>query len=247
MSKFLYLNSVEHIRTWTTGGQAPLRLASSYLSQERRGTLTPDECRIRTTTADPHSVWAVIQNMFVGTTPENCDLDKVTVFSNGAASISDKFEDGLILCLSNSFDVNAHANRYPKDACVRIPDIDRLKETLDEALGSSSIMGRCHYTDTHERDPFTKGVADSWQDEFRIYWSHIKEEKLVAIPAGLCVEQWRRTTEPRPTSISSIATPPIQRSRPSQNRNQISGITIIGPNGIYFPPPGSNHKEEGES
>jgi hypothetical protein len=40
---FLYLNEVSYANAWTTGGVVPLSLASKYHSEERAGTMTPDE------------------------------------------------------------------------------------------------------------------------------------------------------------------------------------------------------------
>src|SRR5688572_2906378 len=120
MEKFLYLNDIGHISTWVDGGLVPLNPASSYLSRERRGTITPDECRQRECDIDPAEAWRDVGSVLVGATPENCDIEGVTVLGITPTFLTDRFEDGLILCLSNSFDVEKHANRYPKDACVRI-------------------------------------------------------------------------------------------------------------------------------
>lgn len=238
MDKFLYLNDIKYIETWTHGGTVPLRLASSYRSQERRGTSTPDECKLTSCYVDPKKAWQVIGQLIEGASPDNCDVEDVLIIGDVATSLTDKFEDGLILCLSNSFDLEAHANRYPKDACVRITDIEHLKSTLDTLIGSTSVMDHCRYTTDHERSPFTKSDADSWQDEFRLYWKDVKEERSVTIPPGMAVEHWRRTTEPRPPivgidKVEKQAPPPTR----TQNRGKISGITLLGPPSLTIHPP----------
>ena len=43
MENFLYLTESEWAKTWVVGGEIPIKLASSYLSDNREGVMTPDE------------------------------------------------------------------------------------------------------------------------------------------------------------------------------------------------------------
>lgn len=228
MDKFLYLNEVDFIATWVNGGRVPLSLASSYLSVEREGTLTPDECRELQCPTDPESAWDALRTVFIGASPETCQIQDLTImdFHNGPTWLTDRREDGLILCLSNSFDIAGHANRYLKDACVRIPDVGALKEALDSSLGAVSQMKECKYTSGHNRGPFLKSYKDVWQDESRLYWKTIKQNTSVELPPGLAVEHWRRTNEPRPERPPKVPQP----AEPARSRrtNFIGGgLTII--------------------
>lgn len=235
MEKFLYLNEVAHAATWVCGGVVPLRPASSYWSLERQGSMTPDECSIRDCPTDRDAAWRALGGAFVGATPDNCDVD-VTLIGRGATWLRDIYEDGLILCLANTFHIENHANRFPKDACVKIVDVGALKSVLDRELGMQSVMGECEYTAGQNRSPFLKSVEDAWQDEFRIYWPGIREPRSIALPAGLAVEHWRRTTEPRTVREQEHRSAPQAASVDPQRRNRISGITIISPGSLFgFP------------
>jgi len=228
MEKFLYLNEVAHVATWSDGGVVPLRPASSYWSWERQGPMTPDECSVRDCPTDRDVAWRALGGAFVGATPDNIDVD-VTLIGHGATWLRDIYEDGLILCLANTFDIEKHANRFPKDVCVKIVDVVALKGVLDRELGMQSTMGECKYTTGQNRSPFLKSVENEWQDEFRLYWPGIRETKSVTLPAGLAVEHWRRTTEPRPVRQQGNSPVPQAPSVDPHRRNRISGITIISP------------------
>lgn len=226
MEKFLYLNEIAHVATWVNGGPVPLNLASSYVSRERRGTNTPDELR-ELDCPDPDGAWRIISSIFVGATPDNCDVNASIIGPQGFMPLKDRREDGLILCLSNSFDIEKQANRYRKDACVRILDVEALKRVLDDALGAESQMRSCDYTAGRNRNPFLKSVEDKWQDEFRLYWKSVKEPKWVPLSAGLAVEHWRRTTEPRPAPDPRELQAPNKTPVNLSGRNSIDGPTII--------------------
>ena len=70
-----------------------------------------------------------------------------------------------------------------KEACVRIDDIERLKRDLDGQIGCEGRMESCRYTNDHQRDHFLKSIDDSWQYEYRIFWSHT-ESRAVWIQPG---------------------------------------------------------------
>jgi hypothetical protein len=246
MEKFLYLNEIDHISAWVSGGGVPLKLASSYRSRERQGSRTPDECAERDCPTDPDEAWRGLSRVLVGATPDNCDVEDVKLIGQGATWLTDRYEDGLILCLSNSFDIEKHANRYPKDACVRILDVDALRRALDEQLGVESEMRACEYTTGKNRGPFLKSVADDWQEEFRLYWKDIQEAKRVELPAGLAVERWRRTTEPRPVRNPGTLQAPQEAPVDPRRRNSISGPTIFSPGFLFgFPRDPQSRQKEG--
>ncbi len=180
--KFLYLEKEEFAETWVNGGDVPLRLASSSLSDLRVGTKTPDEGLIHESTWDFRqfgNMFDELKNVsFRGTSINGTQLpDNI-----GANYHSD---DGLILSLSNvhSDDI---CQRLGKTVCVRIDDVVALKSALDSQLGVESWVGDCKYTSDHQRNHFLKSTEDSWQQEYRLFWPVIeKPERWVKIPAGL--------------------------------------------------------------
>ena len=188
-SKFLYLTRPEWVTTWIAGGTVPLNLASAYRSNERQGTMTPDEVR--------HSELHGISER---------DFERIVkIGPNAAASISigkvvidgkvrgrdvsfvRQDKDGLILCLSNSFSP-ATLERLQKTACVEIPDWRRLLVAIDEQLGVSGMGRPVEYTNSSDRKQFLKSVDDAWQDEFRLFWP-VSSSTTVTIHSNLAVSK----------------------------------------------------------
>jgi len=188
MEKYLYLTRKEWVPTWVEGGTIPIKLASSYLSDSRNGSMTPDENLIHESNVDLTKLSPFIH------IPKHGSIRSLTmtdnrVFGKPLPDINDgKYihEDGLILSFSNSL-ASSIATRLGKEACVVIHDIGQLKSCIDEQLGVEGKMAPCKYTDDHQRNHFLKSAEDSWQDEYRIFWS-LPEEKEVIIPGGLCSE-----------------------------------------------------------
>lgn len=182
MKKYLYLTKPEWVFPWIRGGVVPLFQASTYLSDERDGVMTPDENLIDTSTHDikAYGNLARIQGggciSFTYSTING-------VFHPGTIKFEQRVEDGLVLCLANSKSSEI-ARRLGKRACVEISDVEHLKRYLDRQLGIESAMRACEYTNGHNRNHFLKSSLDSWQDEFRIFWPGAKSTR-VSIPSGM--------------------------------------------------------------
>ncbi|MCK7149762.1 hypothetical protein L8O47_02340 [Enterobacter roggenkampii] len=185
MKKYLYLTKSEWVSPWTRGGVVPLFQASTYLSDEREGVMTPDENLIDTSTHDIKAFSRFIE-MQGGGTATFINSTFNGSFYPGTIKFEQRFEDGLVLCLANSKSTTL-ARRLGKRACVEISDVELLKRHIDKQLGVAGFMRPCEYTDGHNRDHFLKSSLDSWQDEFRIFWSGVKSTR-VSIPSGIARE-----------------------------------------------------------
>ncbi|RTN83063.1 hypothetical protein [Enterobacter asburiae] len=185
MKKYLYLTKPEWVFPWIRGGVVPLFQASTYISDEREGVMTPDENLIDTSTHDIKAFGNLIKFEGGGTVTFT-DSTFNGSFHPGTIKFEQRFEDGLVLCLANSKSSDL-ARRLGKRACVEISDVELLKRNIDRQLGISGVMRSCEYTDGHNRDHFLKSNLDSWQDEFRIFWRGAKSTR-VSIPSGIAKE-----------------------------------------------------------
>jgi hypothetical protein len=170
-TKFLYLSSPDHVRTWTHGGTVPLSLASAYRRAERGSIFTPDEGRKQTVAnATPAQVEAIQRTIIMdrggGVHARRVKWDD---WEAENVHISVTPVDGVVLCLSNSESREICA-RLGKIACVAIDRPTRLFLRLCAQLGTKGNHGPCEYTDTANRDVFLKSSADKWQDEYRLFW-----------------------------------------------------------------------------
>ncbi len=182
MHKYLYLTEVEWVDTWINGGCVPVSLASSYLSIERDGIMTPDENLIH---ESPVPIPSLENHGFHVNNCHNITFKGCTGDGFNIPDIIDAnyySEDGLVLSFCNTFDI-CIAKKLKKKACVRILNIKKLKKNIDRQLGCKGVMKSCEYTSTHNRNHFLKDEADAWQDEYRIFWK-TTIEKQVNIPAG---------------------------------------------------------------
>jgi len=188
MEKFLYLTKSEWAKTWIHGGEIPIKLASSYLSDNRDGVMTPDENLIHESEVPIPSLsqygfhFENVKNLTF--TNNHTNGVKLPDLKNANYYI----EDGLILSFCNHFKIET-ANRFQKTACVRIINIETTRKKIDKQLGCKGIMKSCEYTKDHQRNHFLKSVEDSWQNEFRIFWK-TNQEKWVKIPSGTAELVW---------------------------------------------------------
>ena len=184
MDKYLYLTKVEWADTWVNGGEIPISLASTYLSDERQGIMTPDENLIHESSIPIPSLRQYgihieqSKNITIGNIVHNGR------HVGGIKNANFYTEDGLILSFCNSFDKSI-AERMGKQACVKICNIEKLRRVIDKQLGCKGIMKECTYTRDHQRNHFLKSTDDEWQDEFRLFWG-VKENRVVNLPSGLC-------------------------------------------------------------
>ncbi|ABM05100.1 conserved hypothetical protein [Psychromonas ingrahamii 37] len=182
--KYLYLTKIEHVDTWVNGGDIPIALASTYLSDTRSGIMTPDENLIHESPIPIPSLKNIgirIENVR-SLTMTNCRGNGMKIPNMKNAHYYK--QDGLILSFCNSFN-NEVAYKLDKKACVKVNDIKALCGVIDKQLGRKGVMRSCQYTHSHKRNHFLKHVDDSWQDEFRLFWL-IKENKSVTLPSGVC-------------------------------------------------------------
>ena len=80
IQKFVYLENEVYSNTWINGGKIPIKLASSYKSEERKANFTPDENLIYNTN---HSL--DILKPFINI-EESCSIKNINInntFMNG--------------------------------------------------------------------------------------------------------------------------------------------------------------------
>ncbi|WP_236942821.1 hypothetical protein [Ewingella americana] len=151
MEKYLYLTKVEWADAWVNGGVVPLFSSSTYKSEERKATFTPDENLIDTSTHDLKDFKGLVKFEGGGSVifDETCTINGKRY--PGGINFSQRTEDGLVLCMANRKS-NFIAKKLGKFACVRIYDVVALKAVLDEQIGVVGEMGECKYTSNHQRD-----------------------------------------------------------------------------------------------
>lgn len=184
MEKYLYLTEIEWSEAWINGGEIPIYLASTYLSDERSGTQTPDENLIHESNFDVPSLEQ--HGIKIGKGCSNIRFINPTFNGQKHPDIhieEYRQEDGLILSFCNNFSEEI-ARNLGKKCCVKIRDMELLRKKVDKQLGYKGKMGNCEYTNDHRRNHFLKSVEDSWQDEYRIFWKYSKNKK-VKIPSGM--------------------------------------------------------------
>jgi len=202
IEKFLYLEKLEYADNWINGGEIPSpNLASSYLSDQRSGINTPDETHI-IRGDDPRNLTNYGMKF-----SENNELPlghihvAYSKFNNKPipnTAYMHEIDDGIILSFANIYDQNIGKMLGEKAVCVKILDMEKLRNCLDKQLDTISKMQECHYVSDHIRDHFTKSNADSWQKEYRIFWPTLKQKALI-IPKGSAqfVSEIDRTPIPR--------------------------------------------------
>lgn len=181
MNLYLYLTEPEWASAWIDGGNVPFYVASTYKSDERSGTMTPDENLIDSSTFDvvEKAPMAKFYGDHRGVLVTNCNFGAGII--NG--TIDRHYEDGLVICTATKRS-RYIAKRLGKKACVKINDISKLKRLVDEQTGVKGITGLCKYTSSHVRHHFLKSSDDDWQREYRLFWKGVTNIK-VDIPPGM--------------------------------------------------------------
>lgn len=181
MNFYLYLTDPDWANAWVSGGTVPFYQASRYKSDERKGTMTPDENLIDSSTFDikPLSPAINIKGNVRGLQFYDCLVDGSSL--NG--TVDRHYEDGLVICTATKRS-RYIAKRLEKKACVRILDIDKLKRLVEAITGVTCLAGLCEYTASHERHHFLKSTYDDWQREYRLFWPGVNEVEVV-LPPGM--------------------------------------------------------------
>lgn len=170
--KYLYLREQSHADTWLAGGDVPINPASSYRSDTREATLTPDEVVQSQIRGDAGLEFPTQNGIRFGEGPAG-----VTFIDSTFGGVRKRFiqyeralEDSLILCLCNVYDETI-MRRLGHSVAVRIPSIDLLRQCLDPQVGVPSQHGLVAYTsEPGNRHHFLKSTADAWQQEYRLAW-----------------------------------------------------------------------------
>lgn len=195
MRIYKYLTKEEYASTWIDGGTAPVLPASTYRSQERLGTMTPDEVVHQKFSS--HGAKRAFESGAFGFAPNFVGVvqfENVTIegFQHQIDPIRidgtfDRFEqDALIDCYSTELS-SSLAERLGKAAIVEVMDIDSLLDQFDGQIGSHSERHLVSYTEGLERGHFMKSVSDNWQREFRAVWTSALNVSIeVNIPSGFC-------------------------------------------------------------
>jgi hypothetical protein len=183
-TKYLYLASEVHADTWINGGgPIPIKKASTYLSDSRERTQTPDETLIHDSPVDLQEFKPLLDAFgpFKNLTAIGNSVNGIAM--PNLSGVSYYREDGIILSFSN-VQSGSVGHRLGHSFCVAIDDMKNLKRIIDDQLTLESVAGRCSYTDGHVRSHFVKGRADSWMNEFRLFWN-IRENREFYLPKGV--------------------------------------------------------------
>lgn len=195
-SLYLYLTEVSWVEPWERGGPIPINPASAYLSDQRQGTLTPDETIQRAVRGIPE--WVVGGSAAQGGL--RVQLGASVTLSNCTAStptrtatiewgrMYSRVEDGLILSFSTELG-SGIAQRLGKKACVRIRSMTRLIESLNAQIGAECTQGLVRYRDAYDRNHFLKSAADAWQKEYRLLWlTGDVRPRVASLPPGIATK-----------------------------------------------------------
>ena len=188
---YLYLNELGHADAWTNGGEIPISLASSYLSDTRSATKTPDELLQRKVEGlDPKSRPYFSKMYDFGPAATHC-LFEGNVYHDELGThviegwLTSHQEDSLIVCLSRAR-ARITALRLGKVACIKIANVDRLRLVLEEQTGRGWSAGIMKYTSGPDRSHLLKSLEDSWQHEFRLFsQGSSKTPCWVRLPPGI--------------------------------------------------------------
>ena len=183
--RYVYLKEKSHADTWVNGGKIPLSVATSYKKNVRDGIYTPDEGFIY----DSPIPLEEIEKDYVKFEGDIHDFTWSGNTFNGVATpnyenVSRYCEDGLIICFSREFSNEIGVRFKDKVACVKILDIHKLFQIIDDQFPVDGKLADCEYTDDHQRNHFLKSKQDDWMRETRMFWRNI-EIKEVEIPPGL--------------------------------------------------------------
>lgn len=166
---YLYLTEPDWAKAWIFGGEVPFYVASRYKREERAGIYTPDENLIDTSTFDIKNYQHLI-SVAEGVTVKG--LQFIDSKLNGVpvnGTLNRSYEDGLVICMATKRSKYI-ARRLGKKVCVRVDDVNKLKECVDFHTGIKGVGKVCEYTASHERNHFLKSTYDSWQREYRLFW-----------------------------------------------------------------------------
>ncbi|NMY89784.1 hypothetical protein [Pseudomonas oryzihabitans] len=183
MKKYLYLTEVSWADAWVGGGKVPVSMASKYKREDRTTIYTPDENLIHDSPVDLKSLHPFIS---IEGNVKNLSITNSTFNGKRVPDIvnaSYYVEDGGVLSFCDVFSPEI-AQRFEKSACVEIGDVIKLKRWLDKRLGLKSIAASCEYTLDHRRSHFLKHDADSWQQEYRLFWKGMSAERWVQLFPG---------------------------------------------------------------
>lgn len=187
MELTIFLGSEAFVAAWINGGSVPLNLASSYISNERSGVMTPDECLTHenslgidfggdvrmTFFPSPSSPYRHPPGLYLAS---SANIKTSAGTWKGPGHYNGYYEDGLILCFSSNPSRKQMKRFGGKVAGVNIVDLALLKSCLDDQVGVISKFGRVRYTERSDRNPFLKSKLDEWQSEFRLYWKIVPKE-----------------------------------------------------------------------
>lgn len=184
---YLYLTKPEWAEAWVQGGSVPISPASKYLSAQRSGTSTPDEVVQRYVDGTVDSAGMDMAQSFVRGLRGMSFKDCTVVGPDGRAGVITSaeyvYEDALVLCFSRSLSRRL-MERLGKAAVVALGDLDLLKRSLDEQIGSEGRYGAVQYTKSADRGHVLKGWDDRWQAEARFWWPQRDCREVVVSVAG---------------------------------------------------------------
>lgn len=185
---YLYLTRPGWADAWINGGSVPISPASKYLSQDRRGIMTPDEVRQRHVSFLSPGALETAEELGGGYIAfENCSIryEDGTEEEVARGWVESEEQDALILCFSRLLS-RSLMRRLNKRTVVRILDMNFLKSSVDDQLGTTGFLGDVEYTIGPDRSHFLKSMEDAWQAETRMMFRPSEiVETLIHIPPGL--------------------------------------------------------------
>jgi len=196
---YRYLEEESHVAAWTTGGRIPIRQALYYRNLEGEGGRADSEDAMHRTVTGMRL--DQIQNSGKGRSPfmigpgvnirmefNDCVFaEPCGVYHIKEGKLSQHHPPCLILCLSTTLSAKtAKAIDAKCKFCVRIRDIDRLREVIDKKLDAKGRSQRVQYTTGDDRHTFLKSIAYRDQAEYRLAWEGVVTENVwVELPEGI--------------------------------------------------------------
>lgn len=197
---YRYLEEEGHVTAWTSGGRIPLRQALFYRNLEGEGGRADTEDSMHRTVEGMRL--SQIQNPGPG--PSHVRIGpganiESLVFKDCTFSgplgihyvkdgkLSQHHPPSLVLCFSTTLSAKtAKAVDAKCKYCVRILDIKRLRQIIDDQLGAKGEGRIVQYTTGDDRNTFLKSMTYCGQAEYRLAWEGLPNETVwVELPVGI--------------------------------------------------------------
>ena len=186
---FLYLKESSHAEVWLTGGVVPFYPARKYLSDDRKGILTPDEILQESSQGLNRTDLAMNGIIFCPT--GGVRNLRITGINGDGGPIPDTridsyYEEAALFCCSATLS-KKQMMLFEKTIAIEILEMSKLIALIEAKIGDQSRYGYVQYTGSLNRSHFLKSREDEWQSEYRIVIPWDEQQPIhVELPEGIC-------------------------------------------------------------